>query len=130
MEGQLEELQHRFWHYLSERHETLLAEFDQQAQCCVYRRDRSTATDPQLDFVFSDKTALHAVRFKYFMADCRQLAGDDQTLKAIEDQERNALLAYLEREYQAIIANFDAKIIKLRKKRKIRIAEEAADDFF
>ncbi len=130
MEGHLEELQHRFWHYLAERHEMLLDEFDQKAQGVVYLRDRSTATDPQVDFIFSDKTALQAVRFKAFVTDCRQLAGNEQMLTRIEEEERNALLAYLEKEYTEIIANFDEKIIKLRKKRKVTIAEEAAPDFF
>lgn len=83
-----------------------------------------------MDFVFSDKTALSAVRFKHFMVDCRKLAGDDQELSRVEEQERHALIEYLERAYQDIIANFDPQIIKLRKKRKIRIAEDAAQDFF
>jgi hypothetical protein len=130
LERHLEELQQRFWHYLSECYETLLDEFDQKAPYRVYLRERSTETDPHMDFVFSDKTALQAVCFKFFMADCRKLAGNEQELKRREEQERNALIEYLAREYQDIIANFDPHILKLRKKRKIMIAKQAAQDFF
>lgn len=130
MEGHLDELQRRFQHYLAERHEMLLDQFDQAARCAVYLRDRTTPTEPQMDFIFSDKTALQAVRFKQFVNDCRQFAGDDQVLARVDEDERNALIAYLKREYAEIVANFDEKIIKLRKKRKITLSEKAAPDFF
>ena len=130
LERQLEELQDRFQRYLAERHKVLLDEFDRQAQGRVYLRDRSTEAELNMDFVFSDKTALQAVRFKHFMADCRQFAGDDEELKRIEEEERSALIAYLDKEHQDIMTNFDPQIIKLRKKWKVRIAEDAAEDFF
>lgn len=130
LERHLEELQRRFSHYLADRHELLLADFDQKAQGRVYLRPRSVEVESHMDFVFSDKNALQAVRFKYFLADCRTLAGDDQVLQRVEEAERNALLDYLERTYQDIITNFDPRIIKLRKKRKLKIAGNAAQDFF
>jgi hypothetical protein len=130
LERQLEELEHRFWNYVADRHETLLDEFDQNALRRVYLRPRVEESEPHIDFVFSDQTALQAVRFKHFLADCRSLAGVDQELKQIEEREISALIEFLTREYQEIITNFDPHIIKLRKKHKIVIAESAAEDFF
>lgn len=130
LERHLEELQRRFGHYLADRHELLLTDFDQKAQGRVYLRPRSVGVESHMDFVFSDKSAIQAVRFKHFLADCRALAGADQALQHVEDAERNALLDYLERTHQDLITNFDPRIIKLRKKRKLRIAGKAAHDFF
>lgn len=130
MELQLEELQDRFWKYLSKRYEELLDQCDQQAKNCVYIIDHSTRNDPHLDFVFSDKTALKAVRFKHFMTDCQQLAGNNQELIAATVQATRAAVDFLEQQYQDITENFDPKIIKLRKKRKIVVATEAAGEFF
>ncbi len=130
MELQLEELQRRFWKYLSERYQTLLDECTRQARKCVYIFDKSKKNDPHMDFVFSDKSALKAVSFKQFIADCQQIIGDNQQLKVLETQEIGAIVSFLEEEYQDILENFDSKIIKFRKKRKIVVAQEAVKDFF
>ena len=127
---QLEELQRRFWEYLSERYETLLDECDRQAKGCVYIIDESEKHDPQINFIFSDKAALQTISFKNFMADCQQIIGDNQQLKSLEAQETNAIVSFLEQEYQDILENFDSKIIKFHRKRKIVVAQEAAKDFF
>lgn len=128
LEAQLEELQHRFHRYASERHQALADEFDRKGQRRVYLIDRSSACDPQMDFVFSDQTALQAVRFRHFMKDCRKIMGDAKELEILIEQERQAASDYLERMHQDILHNFDPRILKFRKKRKVILADGALKD--
>ncbi len=123
LEGQLDELQHRYYEYLGRRHETLLDLFDQTAQQCVYMRDRRREDDPHMDFVFSDKTALAAVRFRHFVSDCRLIVGDSSELETQLDQERRSALAFLEDTHRDVIENFDPTVVAMRKKRKIILAD-------
>ncbi|MBN1101801.1 MAG: hypothetical protein JXL84_00155 [Deltaproteobacteria bacterium] len=128
LEAQLEELRDRFHRYTTERHNALGEEFDKEGKRRVYLIDRSNAHDPQMDFVFSDKTALQAVRFRHFMEDCRKIMGDAIELETLIEQERQRLLEYLENAHQDILHNFDPKVLKFRKKRKIILADRALKD--
>lgn len=128
MEAQLDELQHQYWQWLSERHRQLSEEFDMSALKRVYVRDCSQVDDPQLHFVFTDKTALQAVRLKSFVRDCRSIAGDQQELEAWIKRERQAAQRYVEQTYQDILDHFDPKVVKLRRKRKIILSDRAAKD--
>ena len=128
LEGQLEELQRRYYAYMNKRHEDLLDLFDKTARKRVYLRDRSRADDPHMDFVFSDKTALDAVRFRHFMSDCRLLAGDNRELETQIDHERHAAVAFLEESHRDIMDNFDPTVVTLRKKRKIILANDKLKD--
>lgn len=128
MEAQLEELQDRYRHYMAARHEALSQAFDEKAQKQVYLIDLSRKDDPHMNFVFTDKTALQAVRFRHFMHDCRAIAGDSRDLETLARQERQSAQAFLERNYRDILDNFDPKVVKLRKKRKIVVADGALKD--
>lgn len=127
-EGQAEELQRRFWDYLSHRYDALQSEFDGQARKAVYMEDKSRPHDPHMNFIFSDKTALRAMRFRYFMRDCRPLLADRRELDAVITRERQALDAYLESTCRDILTNFDPKVAPLRKKNKIIIADGALNE--
>ena len=127
-EVQAEELLRRFWDYLSQRYDALRTEFNDQARTAVYMEDKSRPHDPHMNFIFCDKTALQAVRFRHFMRDCRPLVADRAELDTIINRERQALDAYLESTCQDILTNFDPKVAPLRKKRKIIIADGALDD--
>lgn len=81
-----------------------------------------------MDFIFSDKTALQAVRFRHFMRDCRPLIADRAEQDAVISRERHALDAYMESTCRDIFAHFDPKVATFRKKRKIIIADGALDD--
>ncbi len=83
-----------------------------------------------MDFIFTDKTALKAVRFRHFMADCRALAGDSRALDLITEREKSAILAFLHEAHRDIMENFDPKVVKLRKKNKIIVADGALDALF
>jgi hypothetical protein len=125
MEPQLEELRHRFSAYLSARHDSRLSEYDAGAANTVYAFDQSRENDPHVDFVFSDKTALKYVRFRHFMTDCRTLLRDKARLEAVIGRERQSAIDFVEGAYQDIIGNFDPKVLKFRKKRKVIIADGA-----
>jgi hypothetical protein len=128
LEGQLQELQDRFHRYLRERYDELAADFDGKAHRRVYLLDRSRGHDPQMDFVFSDKTALQAVRFRHFMKACRRIMGDAKELETLIEDERLALFDYLGRMHRDILGNFDPRVRKFRRKRKIILADGALKD--
>ncbi|NGZ11718.1 MAG: hypothetical protein CV088_20505 [Nitrospira sp. LK70] len=127
-EVQAEELLRRFWDYLSQRYDALCTEFNGEARKAVYMEDLSRHNDPHMTFIFSDKTALQAVRFRQFMRDCRPLVGDRVELDVVINRERQALDGYLESTCRDILANFDPKVAPLRKKHKIIIADGALND--
>jgi len=129
MEPQLAELQDRLHHYTTERYEALLDDFDVRASKVVYQCPRNWGNDPHMDFICTDKTALQSVRFRHFMEDCRSLAGDSRDLDPLIEQERQAVLHYLEEAYQDIVAHFDPKLVKFRKRRKIIMSDGALQDF-
>jgi hypothetical protein len=128
LEGQLDELQHRYYAYVTKRHDDLLELFDKSARKCVYVQDRSHPDDPHMEFVFSDKTALDAVRVRHFISDCRLLAGNNCELEARLDHERRAALDFLEESHRDIMNNFDPTVVKLRQKRKIILADGKLKD--
>jgi hypothetical protein len=128
LEAQLEELHGRFHRYTRERYNELAEDFDGKAQKRVYLIDRSKDHDAQMGFIFSDKTALQAVRFRHFMKDCREIMGDAQELDILVEQERHAIFDYLERVHRDILQNFDPRVRRFRKKRKVILADEALKD--
>lgn len=126
-EGQLEELKHRFYSYLIDNQELLLDNFDAKAQKQVYLVSDNWDDDPHMNFIFTDQTALQSVCFRHFMADCQRIVGDNRELDALIEQERQGVVDFLERNYQDIMENFDPKVTKLRKRRRIIIADGALD---
>lgn len=129
-EAHAEELQRRLWAYLSDRYDALLTEFDARARKAVYMEDRSRENDPHMNFVFTDKTALQAVRFRYFMRDCRALVTDRGELDEFVARERQAVGEYLESACRDVVAHFDPKVATIHKKRKIIVVDGALKDFF
>jgi hypothetical protein len=80
-----------------------------------------------MDFIFTDKTALQAVRFRHFMTDCRAIAADGRELDPIIEREKSSVVAFLDEAHRDIMENFDPKVVKFRKKNKIIIADGAFD---
>jgi hypothetical protein len=126
-EAQLEELKSRFYRYLDERQQVLAATFDRAERKRVYLLDESRGDDPHMNFVFTDKTALEAVRFRHFMADCRKLAEDRTVLDGLAEQEKQAAMTFLEENLRDIRDNFDPAVVRFRKRRKIVLADGALD---
>jgi hypothetical protein len=129
MEPQLDELRRRFYDYQQKRHQSLLVRFDEEARPRVYIRHEKQGIEPHVDFLFSDKSALDAVRFRYFYTDCQAIAGASDELAPVIDQECEAALVFLDRQFEDIRRNFDPTVVPLRKKRKIILADGALDNF-
>ena len=128
LEPQLEELKDRYYRYLSIRFESLLDSYHANTPKRLYQIDDNQESEPHRDFIFTDITALQAVRFKHFMKDCNAIPGDPVELKALLEQEYQAAVSFLEHAHQDIVANFDPKVIKFRKKMKVIISDAAAKD--
>ena len=128
LEGQLQALRNRYYAYMRERYEALLDRFNSSPATNVYMRDRSRDNEPQMDFVFSDATALDAVRFLHFISDCRCIAGDPAEVDQLVEQEKHLALDFLASTYQDIMDNFDPTVVKLRRKRKIILVNEKLKD--
>ena len=128
LEPQLEELKDRYYRYLSQRLESLLDVYHASAHKHVYQIDGNQESEPHRDFIFTDITAMQAVRFRHFMQDCNTIQGDPEELKRLIEQEYQEAVGFLEHAHQDIMANFDPKVVKLRKKMKVIIADAAAKD--
>lgn len=126
-EAQLEELKSRFYRYLGERQRALATTFDGEERQRVYLVEERMDDDPHMQFVFTDKTALQAVRLRHFMTDCRKCAGDTGALDSLAEQEKRAAMTFLEENFQDIRDNFDPSVVKFRKRRKIVLAAGALD---
>lgn len=127
-EPQLDELQHRFYQYMHTRYEHLLERFDKESKQCVYIQRIEQNREPYINFVFSDKSAFDAVRFRHFHQDCEHIIGDIVELDALAKQEQKETVKFLEKNYYDILDNYDPSVIRLRKKRKIILADGVLDD--
>lgn len=128
MEAQLEALRDRYYECLRAAHERLLDRFDEQATQRVYIQRETQGIESHIRFIFSDKSALDAVRFQHYFSDCRRIAGDITELAAVIEQEKQAAVEFLQAQYRDIQQNFDPSVVPLRKKRKIVLADGALDD--
>ena len=127
-EGQLEELYHRYWQYSFDRTRELGGQYEQEALGQVFIRESVHEGDPQLDFVFSDTQVLKSVRFKSFVRDCRSMKGGYELVEKLIAEEKNRLTTFLEENYHDIMKNYDPKVVKLRKKYKIVMTDQAVKD--
>ncbi len=127
LEKQLDELKHRWHHYVQQRWLEL-----SQAQCqgvpAVYFRDEVSKEEKHRDFIFNNAQALQQVRWQHFLTDCKALSGDSSNITQLEAQELAKATQWLQQTHQDIINNFDPKVVKLRKKYKVVMAPEALDD--
>lgn len=128
MEPQLEELRHRYHDYLRARHACLLDRFNEKATRRVYIQRETRGLEPHIEFVFSDKSALDAVRFRHFFSDCQRIVGDTAELAAVTEQEQQAAVGFLQAQHRDIQQNFDPSVVPLRKKRKIVLTDGALED--
>lgn len=126
-EAALDELRRRSYAYLGERHEALARSWDQQQLGAVYLLDRSEDGEHTLDVIFTDRTALQAVRFRSFLDDCRRLQRPATELEPQVDAEKTAAEAFLRDALEDIEANLDPAVVPLRNKRKVVLAPEVAD---
>lgn len=129
LEPQLEELRHRFWNHLNIVYEKLMDEFDRKSNQHVFILDQSKPGDPCHHFLFSDKEILKHIHFKTFMSDCRASEQKDLSFLFQKlEEEKKLLTEYLDEQYKDLIENFNPKIFKLRKKRKVIFHKDSGFD--
>ena len=90
--------------------------------------DRTRDNEPQKDFVFSNSAALDAVRFLHFVSDCRSITADPVEADNLIEQEKHLALDFLTSTSEDIMANLDPTVVKLRRKRKIILANQKLID--
>lgn len=125
LEPHLEELTVRFYRYQNRRWREMLEEFDGEAVKATYIREPEENGDPQIHFVFSDQWAMRAVRFRRFVRDCRRLAQDPARLKEMERRELETLRTFMREQHRDILDNFNPKIARLDKKRRMFMYRDA-----
>jgi hypothetical protein len=59
-----------------------------------------------------------------FISDCQCIAGDPAEVDQLVEQEKHLALDLLASTYKDIMDNFDPTVVKLRRKRKIILANE------
>jgi len=126
-EAALDELRRRCYTYLADRHEVLAGSWDQQGLGAVSLVDRCEDGEQTLEVIFTDPTALQAVRFRSFLDDCRRLERPATELNPQIAAERATAEAFLSSALEDIEANLDPAVVPLRRKRKVVVAPEAAD---
>lgn len=126
LERQLDELKHRWYHYVQQRWDEL-SQSQSQLAPVVYFRDEDSKEEKHRDFIFNNAQALQQVRWQHFLADCKALLGKSSDITELEVQELVKAEQWLQQTYQDIMQNFDPKVVKLKKKYKVVMAPAALD---
>lgn len=127
LEDQLDELKRRWYSYLQARWVALSKDFQDLAPA-VYSKAAEWDTDPHRYFIFNNTTCLKHIRLRHFLADCELLMGETSSPEPLRIQEADRAKSWLTENHQDIMRNFDPKVAKLRKKRKIIISPTALED--
>ncbi|MCB1867655.1 MAG: hypothetical protein KDI43_03775 [Gammaproteobacteria bacterium] len=126
-EAQLDELRSRWYGYQRERW-LALSESNVQRHSAVYVHDKDWDDDPHRFFVFTNERTLKQIRWRHFLSDCNSRVADYAEVEKFLAEEIDRANAWLVENHQDIQENFDPKVVKLKKKRKIILTESALDD--
>jgi len=88
----------------------------------------SASKEKDQAFVFTDVSALDAVRFPSFVRDCNVIARPVQELFQAVAEEEADMRAWVRARHQDLLRTFDPKVVKLRKEPKILFHKEALKD--
>jgi hypothetical protein len=127
-ENLLEELQHRVFDYTGARYDALLTDWDRVNRGGVYWVDTSELQERNIHFVFTDKNALSAVRFRSFVRDCRAIERRADELNEAAKEEKTKLESFILQQHQELLQTFDPRVKRLRRRRQILIHKDAFDD--
>jgi len=125
-EGQLEELQRRWYDYLEQRWVELSRSFVGDAPA-VFMVDENQDGELHRNFIFNNEAALKRIRWRHFLSDCAQINADFSVVLDHEEKELEKARHWLRETHQDIVRNFDPRVVKLKKKRKIIVAPGAFD---
>jgi hypothetical protein len=126
-EAQLDELRSRWNGYQRERC-LALSESNVQRPPAVYVHDKDWDDDPHRFFVFTNERTLKQIRWRYFLSDCKSLVAEYAEVEKLLAEEIDRANVWLVGNHQDIQENFNPKVVKLRKKKKIIMTESALDD--
>ena len=121
-EAVLEELQQRLWAYERDRLDALLTSWDAAGRACVYRLDESERSDPNVHFVFADKEALAAVRFRTFNRDTMEIEEPANELKAAVEAEKGLMARFIDEQHAEITRTHDPKISRFRERGNVLVS--------
>ncbi len=126
-EVQLDELKSR-WYGYQRKHWLALSQSNAQRPPAVYVHDKDWDDDPHRVFVFTNERTLKQIRWRHFLSDCRPLLAEYAEVEKFLAEEIDRANDWLVKNHQDIQENFDPKVVKLRKKRKIILTGSALDD--
>ena len=126
-EKQLDELKSRWYKYMQQRWLELSQEFTQQPPA-VFVEEIKQKGELNRNYIFNNEEALKQIRWKHFLADCEPLAAEFINVTERAEKEIARTEAYLKKEHEDIMKNFDPKVVKLKKKMKVVLAPGALDD--
>ena len=127
-EAMLDELQHRAWDYERDRWRALKSEWNARSLTGVYLVADPQPSESNLLCVFTDGQALDKVRFDAFMADCRAIERPIEELELAATAEAERASRFVVEQHQDLLLNFDPKIVRLRRQRRILMHPRALDD--
>ncbi len=126
-EAQLDELRSRWYGYQRERW-LVLSQLNVQRTPAVYVHDKDWDDDPHRFFIFTNESTLKQIRWRHFLSDCNSLVADYGEVEKLCAEEIGRANLWIVENHQDIQENFDPKVVKLRKKRKIILTESALND--
>jgi len=127
LEAQLDELKSRWYSYQQERWYALSKTFS-DLPVAVFIQDQDWDDDPHRFFIFNNVSTLKLIRWQHFLSDCEPLVADFSVMEELFTKETGDAISWLSENHQDILKNFDPKVIKLRKKKKIIISPRALED--
>jgi len=94
----------------------------------VYINNQDWDDDPHVFFIFTNEQTLKKVHWKHFLSDIEPLINDFSLVEQEIAREKELLNSFISKNYQDIMDNFDPKVIKLKKKRKVIMTPGVMDD--
>ena len=129
LEAQLEELQSRAYCYISDARKQLDDEFCASESGAVYFDKYSDDMDgPCWNVIIKNAETAKRITFAHFLEDCQKQLKSNETLITLKAREKEKMEDFLQLAHKDILTNFDPKVVKLKKKRKIVMSPGALDD--
>jgi len=128
LEGQLDELKSRCYHYEVELIDAFNERFHNSTPGAVYLLKQEMWGDPHLDVVVQNSEAAKQIHFSSFLRDCRALLGENDNLERLATEAQQIADQFVHEQYQDVMENYDPKVSRLKRRRKIVMAPGVLDD--
>jgi len=94
----------------------------------VYLLPKGVDGDPHIDLVVKNAEAAKSIHFQTFLRDCHALQRPNEELANLVSKAKQKADHFLREQYDDVMANFDPKIKKFQKRRKLIVAPDAQDE--